>query len=153
MTVMREQWQRCHEDGEARPRTIEIPVSYGGDAGPDLTTVARHCGLSEHDVIERHAGGDYTVYCLGFQPGFAYLGGLDDTLATPRRPEPRLSVPAGSVCIGGVQTGIYPAATPGGWQIIGRTALRLFDPLRDPPTLLQAGDRIRFLPVEGPERA
>ncbi|MDR3099010.1 MAG: 5-oxoprolinase subunit PxpB [Paraburkholderia sp.] len=126
-------------------REVEIPVSYGGTAGPDLTAVARHTGLAPAEVAARHAAGVYTVFFLGFQPGFAYLGGLDAALHTPRRREPRLAVPAGSVGIGGAQTGIYPAQAPGGWQLIGRTALALFDPARNPPTLLMPGDRVRFV--------
>lgn len=129
-------------------RDIEIPVSYGGAAGPDLADVARHTGLAPEEVVRRHAAGVYTVFFLGFQPGFAYLGGLDAALHTPRRAEPRLAVPAGSVGIGGEQTGIYPAASPGGWQLIGRTALALFDPARQPPTLLLPGDRVRFTIAE-----
>lgn len=125
-------------------REVEIPVQYGGEFGPDLKTVADHTGLTVKDVVERHAGGEYIVFFLGFQPGFAYMGGLEEALHTPRRAEPRLEVPAGSVGIGGAQTGIYPATSPGGWQLIGRTALKLFDPSRTPPTLLQPGDRVRF---------
>ncbi|SDH74426.1 sensor histidine kinase inhibitor, KipI family [Paraburkholderia steynii] len=125
-------------------REVEIPVQYGGEFGPDLKTVADHAGLTVKEVVERHAGGEYIVFFLGFQPGFAYMGGLEEALHTPRRAEPRLEVPAGSVGIGGAQTGIYPATSPGGWQLIGRTALKLFDPSRTPPTLLQPGDRVRF---------
>ncbi|MFX1673582.1 5-oxoprolinase subunit PxpB [Paraburkholderia sp. A2WS-5] len=125
-------------------REVEIPVSYGGAAGPDLGAVAQHTGLAPADVAARHAAGIYTVFFLGFQPGFAYLGGLDAALHTPRRRAPRLAVPTGSVGIGGEQTGIYPAQAPGGWQLIGRTALTLFDPARNPPTLLMPGDRVRF---------
>ncbi|MDE1181183.1 5-oxoprolinase subunit PxpB [Paraburkholderia sp.] len=125
-------------------REIEIPVQYGGEAGPDLHDVAKHTGLSAQDVVARHAAGEYIVFFLGFQPGFAYMGGLDAALHTPRRKSPRVSVPAGSVGIGGEQTGIYPAVSPGGWQLIGRTDTALFDPARTPPTLLQPGDRVRF---------
>lgn len=128
----------------AEGREVEIPVQYGGEYGPDLKAVADHTGLSVKEVVERHSGGDYVVFFLGFQPGFAYMGGLAEALHTPRRAEPRLEVPAGSVGIGGAQTGIYPATSPGGWQLIGRTAQRLFDPSRNPPTLLQPGDRVRF---------
>ncbi|WP_414443355.1 5-oxoprolinase subunit PxpB [Burkholderia sp. 22PA0106] len=132
-------------DPAAAPgREVEIPVSYGGEAGPDLAAVAAHTGLAPREVAERHAAGDYVVFFLGFQPGFAYLGGLDAALHTPRRTVPRIEVPAGSVGIGGTQTGIYPASAPGGWQLIGRTALALFDSSRTPPTLLQPGDRVRF---------
>lgn len=128
----------------AAGRLVEIPVCYDG---PDLGDVAAHCDLSAKEVVRRHAAAEYVVYFIGFQPGFAYLGGLDEALHTPRRAEPRTVVPAGSVGIGGAQTGIYPLATPGGWQLIGRTDLPLFDPLADPPTLLAPGDRIRFVPT------
>jgi len=128
-------------------RRIEIPVHYGGPAGPDLDEVARHTGLSREEVVRLHNAGEYTVYFLGFLPGFAYLGGMDGRLATPRRKEPRLAVPAGSVGIGGEQTGIYPSVSPGGWQLIGRTSLQLFDPARDPPSLLLPGDTVRFVNV------
>lgn len=144
-----ERLQRWWEESEAltlTSRLVEIPVIYGGTHGPDLAVVARHTGLSECEVVERHAQADYITYFIGFQPGFPYLGGLPASLATPRRSEPRLEVPAGSVGIGGGQTGIYPLPTPGGWQIIGRTDLRLFDPQRQPATLLQPGDRVRFVP-------
>lgn len=123
-------------------RLVEIPVRYDG---PDLADVAAHCGLAPDEVVRRHSAADYIVYFIGFQPGFAYLGGLDEALHTPRRAEPRIAVPAGSVGIGGAQTGIYPLATPGGWQLIGRTALPLFDPRAEPPTLLAPGDRVRFV--------
>ncbi len=125
-------------------RLVEIPVSYDG---PDLGDVAAHCGISPAEVVQRHTAAEYVVYFLGFQPGFAYLGGLDASLHTPRRSEPRVAVPAGSVGIGGAQTGIYPLATPGGWQLIGRTALPLFDARAEPPTLLAPGDRVRFMPT------
>ncbi|WP_157281628.1 5-oxoprolinase subunit PxpB [Pelomonas sp. Root1237] len=126
-------------------RLVEIPVNYGGAHGPDLGDVATHCGLSVDEVVQRHTEAEYIVYFIGFQPGFAYLGGLDASLHTPRRSEPRTAVPAGSVGIGGAQTGIYPLATPGGWQLIGHTALPLFDPKAEPPTLLAPGDRVRFV--------
>jgi KipI family sensor histidine kinase inhibitor len=123
-------------------RQVDIPVRYDG---PDLDHVAAHCGLSANEVVQRHTAAEYVVYFLGFQPGFAYLGGLDEALHTPRRAEPRLSVPAGSIGIGGAQTGIYPLATPGGWQLIGHTDMPLFDPQAEPPTLLAPGDRVRFV--------
>jgi KipI family sensor histidine kinase inhibitor len=129
-------------------REIEIPVRYGGTFGPDLDVVAAHARLSAQEVVARHTQAEYVVFFLGFQPGFAYLGGLDPALHTPRRAEPRVEVPAGSVAIGGAQTGIYPATSPGGWQLIGRTAVPLFDPARTPPTLLQPGDRVRFTIAE-----
>ena len=129
------------------PRRVEIPVCYGGEYGPDLVDVAQLNGLTPAEVIEIHSGGDYLVYFLGFSPGFPYLGGLSQSIATPRLGTPRRRVPAGSVAIGGQQTGIYPMASPGGWRIIGRTPLRLFLPEQDPPTLLQMGDHVRFVPV------
>jgi inhibitor of KinA len=131
---------------EALPsaRTVEIPVCYGGAFGPDLDEVARMHSLAVDDVVRLHSETTYSVYMLGFAPGFAYLGGLPPEIATPRRDEPRTVVPAGSVGIGGSQTGIYPLASPGGWQIIGRTPLRLFDAGRTPPTLLAVGDSVRF---------
>lgn len=125
-------------------RTIEIPVSYGGEFGPDLPAVATHCGLPPAEVIKRHQAADYLVHAIGFVPGFCYLGGLPAALHVPRRPTPRPSVPAGAVGIGGAQTGVYPLATPGGWQLIGRTPLALFRPGSDEPALLRVGDRVKF---------
>lgn len=130
--------------GQLSGRDVDIPVVYGGADGPDLDVIARHTGLSTAEVIRRHSEGEYVVYFIGFMPGFAYMGGLDPQLATPRQNEPRLTIPAGSVGIGGEQTGIYPLASPGGWQLLGRTALSLFDPTQNPPTLLRPGDRVRF---------
>jgi len=144
-----ERLQRWWEESEAlepESRFIEIPVVYGKEAGPDLGEVARHAGLSEKQVVELHASVDYVVWFLGFQPGFPYLGGLPEQLHTPRRGEPRLQVPAGSVGIGGQQTGIYPLASPGGWQLIGLTPLALFDAHREEPVLLRPGDTVRFEP-------
>lgn len=141
--------QRWWEESQAvipTPRRIEIPVVYGGEAGPDLDAVARQNDLTPAQVVALHSSAEYIVYFLGFQPGFAYLGGLPDILATPRRAEPRLEVAAGSVGIGGSQTGIYPLTTPGGWQIIGRTPLSLFNPGKSSPTLLLPGDSVRFVP-------
>jgi len=126
---------------------VEIPVCYGGAFGPDLAFVARHNQLTEAEVIALHAGGTYTVYMLGFAPGFPYLGGMDERIAAPRRETPRACIPAGSVGIAGRQTGIYSLPTPGGWQLIGRTPSSLFDPQRKPPSLLQAGDQVRFVPI------
>lgn len=123
---------------------VEIPVCYEGELAPDLEEVARHAGLSIGEVVELHAAAEYTVHMIGFVPGFPYLGGLDPRLATPRRAEPRTRVPAGSVGIGGAQTGVYPIASPGGWRLIGRTPLRLFDARREASSLLQVGDRVRF---------
>lgn len=130
---------------------VEIPVCYGGDLGPDLELVASHAQLSAEEIIARHAAPEYLVYMVGFAPGFPYLGGLDARLATPRRAQPRPRVPAGAVGIAGAQTGIYSLPTPGGWQLIGRTPLRLFDAGRARPSLLQAGDRLRFVPISAAE--
>lgn len=129
---------------------IEIPVRYGGDDGPDLEAVANHLGLSPAEVITRHSAATYRVAFLGFLPGFPYLEGLDPSLAVPRLGTPRPRVPAGSVGIGGAQTGIYPSASPGGWLLIGRTAVALFDPQRKPPALLQPGDTVLFTVAEAP---
>jgi KipI family sensor histidine kinase inhibitor len=126
-------------------RTIEIPVAYGGEHGPDLADVAAHTGFTPAEVVRRHAAGEYVVYLLGFLPGFAFMGGLPPELATPRRAEPRVAVPARSVGIGGAQTGVYPLVSPGGWQLIGRTPLQMFDPAAAEPTLLRPGDRVRFV--------
>jgi 5-oxoprolinase (ATP-hydrolysing) subunit B len=126
-------------------RRLEIPVRYGGEYGPDLEDVARHTGLSPAEVVRRHSSADYLVYFLGFSPGFPYLGGLPPELASPRLPAPRTKVPAGSVAIGGSQTGIYSMQSPGGWRIIGRTVVRLFDASASPPALLRAGDHLRFV--------
>jgi KipI family sensor histidine kinase inhibitor len=126
-------------------RLVEIPVRYGGEHGPDLTDVARHCGVAENEVVRRHPAGDYEVAFLGFTPGFPYLAGLDPALAVPRLATPRKRVPAGSVAIGGSQTGIYPLPSPGGWRVIGWTPLSLFDPAREPVSLVRMGDRVVFV--------
>jgi len=128
-------------------RVVEIPVRYGGEFGPDLADVARQAGMSPERVVGLHASASYLVYFLGFSPGFPYLGGLPPELATPRLPAPRKLVPAGSVAIGGSQAGVYPMDSPGGWRIVGRTPLTLFDPRASPPALLAMGDRVRFVPV------
>lgn len=133
-------------------RLVDIPVHYGGDDGPDLAAVAAHAGLHMDDVVALHCGADYLVAMLGFAPGFPYLLGLDPRLATPRREVPRTHVPAGSIGIGGAQTGVYPRAGPGGWQLIGRTAITLFDAARDPPAFLAPGDRVRFVAIGGGDR-
>jgi inhibitor of KinA len=128
-------------------REVEIPVCYGGEFGPDLEEVATLHDLTPTQVIELHSAATYVVYFLGFAPGFAYLGGLPETLATPRLNTPRRRVPAGSVGIAGQQTGVYPISTPGGWRLIGRTPLQMFRPDRDPMNLLAIGNRVRFTPV------
>lgn len=124
----------------------DIAVEYGGAAGPDLPALAARSGMNAADYVEHHAAVEYTVAFLGFQPGFPYLRGLPDSMHAPRRASPRVRVAAGSVAIGGAYCGIYPAAGPGGWQIIGRTAAVLFDPAREAPALLMPGDRVRFVP-------
>jgi KipI family sensor histidine kinase inhibitor len=128
-------------------RTVEIPVCYGGDFGPDLDAVADHARLTAAEVVRRHSSGAYRVYALGFSPGFPYLGGLDPAIHTPRLADPRVKVPGGSVGIGNDQTGIYPTPSPGGWQLIGRTPVRLFDAEHTPPAMLEPGDLIHFVPV------
>ena len=133
------------------PRIVEIPVLYGGEHGPDLGIVAEHSRLTEAEVVAIHTGTDYPIYMVGFTPGFCYLGGLDRRIHTPRRKTPRTLLPGGSVGIAEAQTGMYPVDSPGGWQIIGRTPLRLFAPERENPFLYEAGDRIRFVPVSGEE--
>ena len=129
------------------PRTVEIPVAYGGEYGPDLEAVAELTGHTPDEVIALHSSAEYLVYFLGFSPGFPYLGGMPESIAAPRLETPRSRVPAGSVAIGGRQTGVYPMASPGGWRIIGRTPLRLFEPDADPPVLLRMGDHVRFVPI------
>ena len=128
-------------------RRVEIPVRYGGEWGPDLDFVARHAGLSTAEVIRRHAAAEYSVYMMGFLPGFPYLGGLDVSIAAPRLETPRRRVPAGSVGIAGEQTGVYPLASPGGWRLIGRTEVALFDLTAHPPCLLAPGDQVQFIPM------
>ena len=125
-------------------RLVEIPVCYDAEFGPDLDEVARNAQIPAKEVIDLHSAAEYQVSCIGFVPGFPFLTGLPKVLATPRRTTPRKEIPSGSVGIGGGQTGIYPLRSPGGWNLIGRTPLRLFDPKQDPPTLLRAGDRVRF---------
>jgi inhibitor of KinA len=129
------------------PRVVEIPTAYGGAFGPDLAFVAKHNHLTEDEVVENHSGSDYLVYMMGFSPGFTYLGGMSERIATPRLKTPRTAIPAGSVGIAQQQTGIYPVESPGGWQLIGRTPVSLFDPSRVPPVVVEAGDYIRFVPV------
>jgi inhibitor of KinA len=138
--------QDANAAGAVERSSVErvIPVEYGGPAGPDLADVARAVGLAESEVVAMHAGGIYRVFMLGFLPGFAYMGPIDVRLVRPRRSTPRPRVPAGSVAIAGAQTGVYPVESPGGWHIIGRTSVKLFDPGRHTPFLLEAGDTVRF---------
>ena len=139
------------EQPEKPGRTVEIPVCYGEEFGPDLADVATHTGLPPDEVIRIHSGGNYQVACLGFTAGFAYLGGMPEALSMPRLSTPRRAVAAGSVGIAGGQTGIYPTETPGGWRLIGRTPLRMFDPTTSPPTRVAPGDRVRFVRVDRAE--
>jgi len=134
-------------------RAVEIPVCYGGEFGPDLDHVAAYTGMAAEEVVALHSGADYRVHAIGFVPGFPYLGGLPARLETPRRATPRTQVPAGAVGIGGALTGVYPLATPGGWNLIGRTPLALFRPAEDPSALLRAGDSVRFRPITTEEFA
>lgn len=126
-------------------RVVEIPMQYGGEFGPDLDFVARHNGITTGEVIARHTARLYRVFMLGFAPGFPYLGITDEKIAAPRLETPRPRVRAGSVAVAGRQTGIYPRESPGGWRLIGHTAVILFDPTREPPALLRAGDSVRFV--------
>ena len=134
-----------------RKRIFEIPVCYGGEYGSDIDNIAEHAGLSVNEVIKIHSSKDYLIYMLGFLPGFTYLGGLDERIHTPRLASPRLTIRAGSVGIGGSQTGIYPLDSPGGWQLMGLTPVRTYDPERQTPILVEAGDYIRFIPIDEEE--
>lgn len=134
-------------------RKVVIPVCYGGEHGPDLEYVANYHQLTAEEVIEKHAQGNYIVRMIGFAPGFPYLEGLNPQLATPRKDTPRLTIPAGSVGIGGSQTGIYPIESPGGWQLIGRSPIALFSVDKNPPSLLQSGDIVKFKPITSDEYA
>lgn len=133
------------------PEIVELPVCYGGRFGPDLAFVADSHNLTEEEVIRLHSGPDYFVYMLGFSPGFPFLGGLPEELHTPRLESPRKKVPAGSVGIAGGQTGVYPIASPGGWQLIGRTPVKLFDSGRDRPFRISAGNILKFKPIDEEE--
>jgi inhibitor of KinA len=130
---------------------VRIPVCYGGELGPDLDGVAAFGSVSTDEVIALHSAPTYRVFMLGFVPGFAYMGVVDARIAAPRRPTPRVRVPAGSVGIAGVQTGIYPTETPGGWQLIGRTPVKPFDARREKPFLMKAGDSVQFYPIDRAE--
>ncbi len=142
------------EDSELpRPTITEIPTVYGGEYGPDLEFVARYSGISAEEVIKIHSGATYLIYMLGFMPGFPYLGGMSPKIATPRLETPRSKVPGGSVALAGGETGIYTAESSGGWQLIGRTPLELFNPHKEPPTLLRAGDYLTFVSITPQEFA
>ncbi len=136
--------QKTVKSEEEKIRVVEIPTLYGNEFGPDIDFVAKHNKLTVEEVIKIHTATDYLVYMLGFIPGFTYLGGMSEKIATPRLSCPRGKIPAGSVGIAGSQTGMYPAETPGGWQLIGRTPLKLYDPTKEPPVLLKAGDYVRY---------
>lgn len=136
------------DGGHMEKRIVEIPCCYGGDFGEDLPDMEDLTGLSSKEIIQIHSGTDYLVYMLGFLPGFVYLGGLDERIHAPRLTTPRVKIPAGAVGIGGSQTGVYPLDSPGGWRLIGRTPLRMYDPDREEPFLCNAGDYIRFCPIE-----
>jgi KipI family sensor histidine kinase inhibitor len=144
-------WDETATVGPAVGRVVRIPTCYGARFGPDLAFVAKHARLPAEEVVAIHAGTDYRVYMMGFSPGFTYLGGMSERIAAPRLKTPRTSIPAGSVGIAQQQTGIYPVESPGGWQLIGRTPVPLFDPLRDPPTAVEPGDSIRFVPIDAAE--
>jgi KipI family sensor histidine kinase inhibitor len=137
--------------GTRKKKVYQIPVCYGGSFGPDLDNIAEHAGLTPQEVIDIHTSTDYLIYMLGFLPGFTYLGGLDERIHTPRLANPRIRIPAGSVGIGGSQTGIYPMDSPGGWQLMGMTPVKTYDPNREVPILVEAGDYIRFVPVDEAE--
>ncbi|HSL23242.1 MAG TPA: 5-oxoprolinase subunit PxpB [Vicinamibacterales bacterium] len=143
--ILRRAEREAGGDTRVTPRRVTIPVTYGGDAGPDLPEVARFANLSEDAAVALHAGREYRVFMLGFLPGFPYMGLVDERIAMPRRDAPRLVVPAGSVGVAGRQTGVYPLKSPGGWRLIGRTDTVMFDASRETPAFLQAGDLVRFV--------
>ena len=132
-------------------KVIEIPTLYGGEYGPDIEFVAEHNKISTDEVIKIHSSTEYLIYMIGFTPGFPYLGGMNDKIAAPRLEAPRTKIPVGSVGIAGTQTGIYPIESPGGWQLIGRTPVKLYDPYRKDPVLLNAGDYIKFVQIDEKE--
>lgn len=149
--ILAESYYSRVDEGAVQRLVYEIPVYYGGETGPDLPFVADYHHLSTEEVISLHSNTEYLIYMLGFVPGFPYLGGLSERLAIPRLDHPRLRVPAGSVGIGGKQTGIYPAEVPSGWRIIGITPITLFDIENSPPNLVAAGNYIKFFPITGKE--
>jgi inhibitor of KinA len=143
--VLREKMAQIEANESRKQKRVEVPVNYGGKYGIDLESVARHCRLSVEDIIRIHSERIYTVFMMGFTPGFPYMGKLDDALITPRLELPRTHVPAGTVAIAGSQTGIYPIASPGGWQLIGWTPLQLFNPESESPFLFSPGDEVKFI--------
>lgn len=148
---VRELLKAVKDSADVQQKVVKIPVLYGGEYGPDLDFVAKHNGLTADEVIAIHKAGDYTVHMIGFAPGFPFIGGMSERIGAPRQKSPRLKIPARSVGIAGVQTGVYPIETPGGWQLIGRTPLELFLPEENPPSLLAAGDKIRFYEITSEE--
>ena len=148
---LRERLKNPPKKEKTKPRVVEVPGGYGGEFGPDLARVAAQAKLPPEEVIKRHREAEYLVHLIGFAPGFPYLGGLPNELRTPRHEKPRMKVPPGSVAIAGDQAGIYPLATPGGWNLIGRTPLRVFRPEQNPPVLLAAGDRVKFRAITAEE--
>jgi len=146
--ILREKLTQIQENESRQPRRIEVPVRYGEELGPDLESVASNCGLRVEDVIRIHSEKIYTVYMMGFTPGYPYMGKLDDALSMPRLETPRTRVPAGTVAIAGSQTGIYSIESPGGWNLIGWTPLKLFDPNSDSPFLFAPGDEVKFIAEE-----
>ncbi|WP_016835773.1 5-oxoprolinase subunit PxpB [Herbaspirillum lusitanum] len=151
LRLVNAQMQEFRMDGRMDFRVVNIPVCYGGEHGPDLDSVARTCGLEISKLIELHSTAQVSVQMVGFAPGHPYIGTFDQRLSPPRREQPRTTVPAGSIGLANRQTVIYPFELPGGWNLIGRTPLKLFDPVRQPSCLLQAGDRIRFIPIAAEE--
>jgi len=145
---VRSKLEQVQDSRPGKPRRIEVPVKYGGEYGPDLESVAEYHNLQVEDVIRIHSEPIYTVYMMGFTPGFPYMGKLDDAISTPRLDVPRTNVPEGTVAIGGAQTGIYPMKSPGGWRLIGHTSLQLFDPHDDIPFLFAPGDEVKFVVEE-----
>ena len=139
------------DNEEEKIKIVEFPTVYGGEYGPDINFVAEHNNITVDEVIKIHTGTDYLVYMMGFTPGFTYLGGMSDKIVTPRLASPRTKIPAGSVGIAGAQTGMYPSETPGGWQLIGRTPLKLYDSDKEPPVMLSAGDYVRYVSVSEEE--
>jgi inhibitor of KinA len=148
LLFLKSQLKDVEDIKQQKKKIIEVPVVYGGEFGPDIENVSRHAQLSVDEVIELHTKPEYLVYMLGFTPGFCYLGGLDKKIATPRLDNPRTKIPRGSVGIAGDQTGIYPIESPGGWQLIGRTPLLLFYPDRKPEFLFEAGNYLKFIPID-----
>ncbi|GAB3200115.1 inhibitor of KinA [Pontibacter aydingkolensis] len=150
--ILQSALSKAKDDHKANgKRLVEIPVCYGGAFGPDLEEVAEKNNLTPEKVVELHTKKSYLVHMIGFAPGFPYLGGMDKRIATPRKSKPRAVIPAGSVGIAGTQTGVYPLETPGGWQLIGRTPLTLFNPEREEPSILKAGDQVRFIAISEQE--